>query len=257
MFKVDLNSDLGEGFGLYRIGMDKEIIAYISSANIGCGFHGGDPIVMDETVAECKVQSVAIGAHPGFMDLMGFGRRNMVVTAKEAKAYVKYQIGALMAFATAHGIKVQHVKPHGALYNMAAVDLHLATALAEAVYEVDPGLIFLGLANSHMITAAKDCGLTVANEVFADRAYNADGTLVARSKPGAMIHDTELCISRVVRMVKENKVEAITGEDISLVPHSICVHGDNAEAVEFVREIRKALEAEGVEVCNLRSVLGV
>ena len=255
MFKVDLNSDLGEGFGLYRIGMDKEIIEHISSANIGCGFHGGDPIVMDETVAECKARSVAIGAHPGFMDLMGFGRRNMVVSPKEAKAYLKYQVGALMAFATAHGLQVQHVKPHGALYNMAAVDLELATALTEAVAEVDPKLIFLGLSNSQMISAAKASGLAVANEVFADRAYNADGTLVARSKPGAVIHDPEICIARVVRMVKENKVQAITGEDVDLKPDSICVHGDNAAAVEFVREIRKALAAEGIEVCNLRAVL--
>jgi len=255
MHQVDLNSDLGEGFGLYRIGMDDQIIRHVSSANIGCGFHGGDPVVMEDTVAACKAGNVTIGAHPGFPDLMGFGRRNMAVSPKEAKAYVTYQLGALMAFATAHGIRVEHVKPHGALYNMAAVDLTLATAIAEAVYEVDPTLIFLGLANSCMITAAKDVGLEAASEVFADRAYNADGTLVSRTTPGSMIHDTAICIERVLRMVKENKLTAITGEEISLVPHSICVHGDTPEAVDFVIAIRQALEAEGVELCNLRSVL--
>ena len=254
--QVDLNSDIGEGFGIYRFGMDNEIIAHISSANIGCGFHGGDPVVMDETVAECKARSVAIGAHPGFPDLMGFGRRNMAVSPKEAKAYVKYQLGALKAFATAHGAEIQHLKPHGALYNMAAIDIDLAQAIAQAVYEVDSQLIVLGLAGSCMITAAKERGLLAASEVFADREYNANGTLVPRGKPGAVIHDTELCIERVVRMVKENKVRAITGEDIDIVPHSICVHGDTPEAVEFSQAIREALKVQGVQISNLRSVLG-
>lgn len=257
MYRVDLNSDLGEGYGLYRIGNDNEIIAHVSSANIGCGFHGGDPVVMEETVAQCKMRSVAIGAHPGFPDIMGFGRRNMDISPKEAKAYVKYQLGALTAFASSCGMRIQHLKPHGALYNMAAVDMKLATAVAEAVYEVDPQIILLGLANSCMITAAKECKLVSANEVFADRAYTADGTLVPRSAPGAVIHDTEACVKRVVRMVKENKVQAITGEDIELKADSICVHGDTPEAVEFVQEIRKALQSEGAQICDLRSVLGV
>jgi len=254
MHRVDLNSDLGEAFGLYSIGMDKEIIAHLSSANIGCGWHGGDPLVMDETVKACKESSVAVGAHPGFLDLMGFGRRNMAVSPKEAKAYLKYQLGALQAFAVSNGVEIQHVKPHGALYNMAAADQSLAKALAEAVYEVDPKIIFMGLANSHMITEAKNCGLKAASEVFADRAYNADGTLVARTKPGAVIHDTELCISRVIRMVKENKVQAITGEDVPLKPDSICVHGDSPMAVEFVKAIRKAFAGQGIEVVNLKSL---
>jgi UPF0271 protein len=255
MYQIDLNSDLGEGFGPYQIGMDKDVIKYISSANIGCGWHGGDPLVMDETIGECKGQSVAVGAHPGFPDLIGFGRRNMTVSPKEAKAYVKYQLGAFQAFATAHKLKVQHLKPHGALYNMAAVDPALAKALAEAVYEVNPEIIFLGLSNSLMISAAKECGLSVASEVFADRAYNADGTLVARSKEGAVIHDTKVCIARVIRMVKENKVQAITGEDIDLKPDSICVHGDGPQAVEFVKAIREAFAAEGITVKNLHSVV--
>ena len=255
MYQVDINSDLGEGYGLYTMGMDKEIIALISSANIGCGWHGGDPMVMDETVRECKEKDVAVGAHPGFPDLMGFGRRNMSVTQAEAKAYAKYQLGALQAFTKSHGVPLQHFKPHGALYNMAATDQKLAAALAEAVYEVDPAIIFLGLANSCMIRAAEECGLTVASEVFADRAYNADGTLVARNQTGAMIHDTELCITRAVRMVKEQKVKAITGEDINLKPDSICVHGDNLKAVELIRAIRDAFAEHGISVKNLRSIM--
>ena len=254
MYRVDLNSDLGEAFGPYNIGMDKEIIDFVSSANIGCGWHGGDPMVMDDTVKLCKEKMVAVGAHPGFYDLMGFGRRNMAVTPKEAKAYLKYQLGALWAFGKSNGIEIEHVKPHGGLYNMAAVDMDLARALAEAVYEVNPKLIFLGLANSCMVTAAKACGLIAASEVFADRAYNADGTLVARSKPGAVIHDTELCIARVIRMVKENKVEAITGEDVELKPDSICVHGDTPKAVEFVKAIREAFTNQGIEVVNLKAL---
>ena len=253
MYQIDLNSDLGEGFGLYSIGMDSEIISLISSANIGCGWHGGDPMVMDATVKECKAKGVAVGAHPGFPDLLGFGRRNMQITPAEAKAYAKYQLGALQAFTKSHGVPLQHFKPHGALYNMAAVDIKLATALAEAVYEVDPNIIFLALANSCMITAALECGLSVAREVFADRAYNADGTLVSRSMPGAMIHDTNLCISRVIRMVKENKVQAITGEDIDLVPDSICVHGDNIHAVEFIKAIREAFVEENIAVVRIKN----
>ena len=254
MYQVDLNSDLGEAYGPYKMGMDKEIIALISSANIGCGWHGGDPVVMDETVKECRDKGVAVGAHPGFPDLMGFGRRNMALTPAEAKAYAKYQLGALQAFAKSHGVPVQHFKPHGALYNMAAADPKLAAALAQAVLEVDREIIFLGLANSCMIAAARDCGLATASEVFADRAYNADGTLVARSLPGAMIHDAGLCISRVMRMVKENKVQAITGEDIALKPDSICVHGDSVQALEFIKAIREAFAAQGIEVMNLKAI---
>ena len=255
MYQVDLNSDLGEAYGPYTMGRDKEIIALISSANIGCGWHGGDPVVMDETVRECKANAVAVGAHPGFPDLMGFGRRNMTLSPAEAKAYVKYQLGALQAFAISHGVPVRHFKPHGAMYNMAAVDKTLAAALAQAVYEVDRKIIFLGLANSCMISAARECGLAVASEVFADRAYTAQGTLVPRSQSGAMIHDTELCISRVVRMVKENKVQAITGEDIDLKPDSICVHGDTAQALEFIRAIRETFKTQGIEIKNLSALV--
>ncbi|MBO5565370.1 MAG: LamB/YcsF family protein [Lachnospiraceae bacterium] len=255
MYKVDLNSDLGESFGAYTIGLDNEVIAHISSANIGCGYHAGDPLVMDKTVAACKEAGVAVGCHPGYPDLMGFGRRNVACSPKEAKAYVKYQLGALLAFCMAHGIPMQHCKPHGALYNMAAKDAALAQALAEAVAEVDDSIIFLGLAGSEMITAAEKAGLKVASEVFADRAYQADGTLVPRSREGAVIHDKEEAIARTIRMVKEGKVTAITGEEVPLKADSVCVHGDNPSAVEFVKNIRAAFEAEGVEIAPIYKIV--
>ncbi len=255
MFKVDLNSDLGESFGNYTIGLDNEVIAHISSANVACGYHAGDPLVMDQTVRSAKAAGVAVGAHPGYPDLMGFGRRNMNCSPKEAKAYVKYQLGALMAFAKANGVKLQHCKPHGALYNMAAKDMELALALAEAIAEVDRDMIFLALANSKMVDAAKQVGLRVASEVFADRAYQADGTLVPRKQPGAVIHDTDEAIARTVRMVKEGKVTAITGEEVPLHADSICVHGDNSSAVEFVKNIRARLVAEGVTIAPIAEIV--
>lgn len=251
MFRVDLNSDLGESYGRYTIGMDERIIPLVTSANVACGYHASDPVVMQRTVREAKKAGIGVGAHPGFPDLMGFGRRNMAVTPEEAKAYVKYQLGALQAFAKAHGVKLQHVKPHGALYNMAAVDEKLAKAMCEAVYEVDKDIIFMGLAGSKMITAAEEVGLKAASEVFADRAYNDDGTLVSRKLPGAVIKDKELAIKRVVRMVKEGKVESINGKDIDIKADSICVHGDNPKALEFVKNIRETLEKEGVTISSL------
>ena len=244
MYKVDLNSDLGESFGAYTIGLDNEVIAHVSSVNVACGYHAGDPLVMEKTVA-----------HPGFTDLMGFGRRNMVVSPKEVKAYVKYQLGALMAFAAAEGIRLQHCKPHGALYNMAGKDMDLALAIAEAIAEVDKNIILLGLANSKMIDAGKQLGLRVANEVFADRAYQADGSLVPRKLPGAVIHDKDEAIARTVRMVTEGKVTAITGEEVEIAAHSICVHGDNPSAVEFVKNIRTQFTARGVEIAPIREIV--
>lgn len=251
MYYVDLNSDLGESFGNYTIGMDEEILKYVSSANVACGWHAGDPIVMEKTISLAKEFSTAVGAHPGFPDLMGFGRRNMVVTPEEARAYVKYQLGALMAFTQSKGMKIQHVKPHGAIYNMAAVDEQLARAMCEAVYEVDKNIIFMGLAGSKMISAAEKVGLRAASEVFADRAYNDDGTLVSRKLPGAVIKDKEAAIKRVIRMVKEGKVESVNGNDIAIRADSICVHGDNPKALEFVKNIRETLIAEGVSIRNL------
>ncbi len=255
MYKVDLNADLGESFGAYTIGMDSEVLRFISSANVACGFHAGDPLVMEKTVALACERGTAVGAHPGYPDLMGFGRRNLNIKPAEAKAYIKYQVGALLAFTKAQGIRLQHVKPHGAFYNMAAVNDALATAICEGIKEVDPELIVLGLAGSAHIRAAKAVGLKVASEVFADRAYMEDGTLVPRTMPGAMVHDKALAISRIIRMVKEGCVEAITGKVIPIQADSICVHGDNPDAIGFVKEIRETLEAEGVSIACIADVI--
>ena len=255
MYKVDLNSDLGESFGAYTIGMDEAVIAHISSANIACGYHAGDPMVMDRTVAACKAAGVAVGAHPGFPDLLGFGRRNLSCSPREAKSYIQYQMGALLAFAAAHGLPLQHVKPHGALYNMAAKDFDLALAIAEGVASVNPEIILLGLAGSQMLKAGKQVGLRVASEVFADRAYQADGSLVPRSKPGAVIHDKEEAIRRTIRMVTEGRVTAVSGEEVSIEAHSICVHGDNPSAVEFVKNIHAALRHEGVSIAPITEIV--
>ncbi len=256
MYKVDLNADLGESFGAYTLGMDADVLKYISSANVACGFHAGDPVVMQKTVALAAQAGVAVGAHPGYPDLMGFGRRNMTVSAEEAKAYIKYQVGALWAFAKANGVFLQHVKPHGAFYNMAAVNEALAVAICEAIYEVDKDLILLGLAGSQHILAAKKVGLRCASEVFADRGYMDDGTLVPRKLPGAMVHDKQLAIARTIRMVKEGCVETISGKIIPIQADSICVHGDNPDAVGFVQEIRACLQDEGVTVACIADVIG-
>lgn len=255
MYKVDLNSDLGESFGAYKIGMDEEVIKCVSSVNVACGFHAGDPLVMGKTVALAKAAGAAIGAHPGFPDLVGFGRRNVAASPEEAKADVKYQLGALLAFTKSCGVRMQHVKPHGALYNMAAVDIKLARAICEAVAEVDDSIILLGLANSKMLEAAKEVGLKAASEVFADRAYMEDGTLVPRRQEGAVIHDKDLAIKRVIGMVTKGKVESITGKEIEIKADSICVHGDNPQALEFVKNIRAALGENGVEIANLDAIV--
>ena len=257
MAKIDLNCDLGESFGAYTIGMDDKVIPLISSANIACGFHASDPVVMEKTVAMAAKAGIGIGAHPGYPDLMGYGRRNMNVSPEEAGAYVTYQLGALYAFARSAGVKVQHVKPHGALYNMAAKDYKLALAIAQAVKDFDPSLILMGLSGSESVRAAQDIGLPVAREVFADRAYMPDGSLMPRSMEGAVIHDEEEAIRRTVRMVKEHKVTAADGTDIEILPDSICVHGDNVKALAFVTQIRKAMEEEGVEIAPLSEIITV
>ena len=216
MYRVDLNSDLGESFGRYTLGSDDQIIPLITSANVACGFHASDPVVMNKTIAMAREAGIHVGAHPGYPDLMGFGRRNMTISPAEAKAYTLYQIGALDAFCKAAGLEMQHVKPHGAFYNMAAKDYKLAHGICEAIAEYNPKLILMALSGSEMIRAAEDCGLRAASEVFADRAYEEDGTLVNRAKEGAMITDEDEAIARVVRMIKEQKVTAITGKDIPL-----------------------------------------
>ncbi|PJI08621.1 MULTISPECIES: 5-oxoprolinase subunit PxpA [Clostridium] len=251
MYKVDLNCDLGESFGNYKIGSDEKVISYISSANVACGFHASDPLVMDNTVKLAKKYGVSVGAHPGFPDLLGFGRRKMDVSLREAKTMVQYQIGALKAFCTANGVEIKHVKPHGALYNMAAKDLDLALAICEGIYEVDSKLILLALSGSKMLEAASYVGLKAASEVFADRAYNSDGSLVDRSREGAVIKDEEEAIKRVIRMVKESKVRTIDGAYITLKADSICVHGDGEKALSFVKKINDAFKNEDIRISAL------
>ena len=255
MYKVDLNSDLGESFGRYTLGMDADILQLVSSANVACGYHASDPLVMNKTIAMAKETGVRVGAHPGFPDLMGFGRRNMDVSPAEAKAYTLYQLGALDAFCKAHGVKMQHVKPHGAMYNMAGKDYDLSKAICEAVYEYDKDLIVMALSGGELVHAAEDMGLKVAREVFADRAYEEDGSLVNRRKEGAMITDENEAIARVVRMIKEQKVTAITGKDIPIKADSVCVHGDGVKALAFVKKIRETLTAEGVEIVPLVDIV--
>lgn len=251
MYRVDLNCDLGESFGNYKIGCDEKVIPFISSANVACGFHASDPVVMDKTVEMAKKYGVSVGAHPGLPDLMGFGRRKMDITSLEAKTMVQYQIGALSAFCRAHNIKMSHVKPHGALYNMAGKNLELASAICEGIREVNPNLILLALSGSKMIEAAKMTGLRYASEVFADRAYKDDGSLVDRKKNGAVITDEDEALKRAVRMIKEGRVRSINGNDIEIEAQSICVHGDGIKALEFVKKIRQNLEYENIEILSL------
>ena len=251
MYQIDLNCDLGESFGAYKIGMDEQILPIISSANIACGFHAADPLVMEKTVALAAANGIGIGAHPGFPDLQGFGRREMKLSPAEVRALIVYQIGALSAFVKAVGGKLQHVKSHGALYNMAGKDESLAMAICEGIQVVDEHLIVLGQSGSKMEAAAEKLGLSFAKEVFADRAYEEDGSLVARSKKGAMIEDEEEAVNRVIRMIKEGKVRAVTGKDIAIEADSVCVHGDGEKAVKFVEKIRAALQAEGIEIIPL------
>lgn len=249
--KIDLNSDVGESFGNYRLGLDEKVIPLISSANIACGFHAGDPSVMKRTLAIAKQHGVAAGAHPGFPDLMGFGRRKMDASLDEIKDYVTYQMGALQAFAAAQGMTLQHVKPHGALYNMATVDMEIWDAVAEVIAAVDSGLILFVMAGpwrQDLEAIGARHGIRIAFEFFGDRAYNPDGTLVSRKLPGAVIHDHEPVAEKVLKMVKEGKVVCIDGTEIELAAETICVHGDNPAALELVRNIRESLLEAGVEI---------
>lgn len=249
MYTVDLNADLGESYGNYSIGNDKEIIPLISSANVACGFHASDPSVMLETVQLIrKSGTTGIGAHPGFPDLMGFGRRYMEMSMPEVHAMIVYQLGALDGFCRMAGIEMNHVKPHGALYNATFNDMALAETIAQAVKVYNPALKLMGLSNQNLVKAGASAGLEVRHEVFADRAYEDDGTLVSRRKEGAMVTDTAEAVHRVVRMVKEGRVESVNGKDIEIQADSICVHGDGAKALEFVKEIRNRLGTEGITI---------
>ena len=237
---VDLNSDLGESFGAYKIGNDAGIIPLVSSANLACGMHAGDPIALAAAIRLCLTNGVSIGCHPGYPDLQGFGRRELALSPDEADMYTRYQLGALMGMAKSLGGVVSHVKPHGAMYNRAAKDYKFARAICDGIYKTDPNLIFYGLAASEMIRAGRDAGLVVASEVFADRAYEDDGSLVARTKHGAMIHDEDEMVSRVLRMVKDNEVVSVSGRVIPIEADTVCVHGDGERALAFVMRLRQA-----------------
>jgi len=246
--RIDLNSDVGESFGAYTIGHDAGLMTSITSANVAAGFHGGDPTVLRNTIRLAKQHGVAVGAHPGFPDLIGFGRRDLHVTRREAEDFVLYQIAAVAGVAAAEGVRLQHVKPHGALFTMAVKDAQLADAIARAVAAFDKTLILFGLPGSEILKAGRASGLRVAAEVFADRGYEPDGQLASRRKPGAVIHDASLVVARAVRMVKERRVVAMDGTVVPLEADTMCVHGDTPGSDELAAKIRAGLEAAGVTV---------
>lgn len=245
---IDLNCDMGESFGAWKMGQDQDILPYVTSANIACGFHAGDPGVMRATVAAAIKHGVALGAHPGLPDLAGFGRRNMDISPDNAYDMVVVQVGALAGVAASQGGKLHHVKAHGALYNMAAKNPELAQAIAQAVYDVDRSLIFYALASSVQASIAREIGLNVAEEVFADRSYQADGSLTPRKQPNAMIVDPAVSIQQVVRMITEGKFAAVQGDDVVVKADTLCIHGDQPGAVVFAQSIRQALKEQGIAV---------
>ena len=246
--QIDLNGDVGESFGAYEIGHDAALIPILTSANIACGFHAGDPGVMRATVALAREHGTAVGAHPGFPDLVGFGRREMKATPREVEDLVAYQIGALAAIAAAQGVRLAHVKPHGALYNMAARDVDLADAIARAIAAVDPSLKLFGLPASKSLDAAQRYNVQTVSEAFADRAYRRDGTLVPRTEPGAVIDDEEIVVTRAVAIARERMVIAVDGTRVPLAVQTICVHGDTPGAAVLASRIRKALGEAGIQV---------
>ena len=246
--RIDINSDLGESFGAYRIGNDAGLMKSITSANVAAGFHAGDPSVLRETIRMAKANRVAVGAHPGFPDLVGFGRRELNVTPTEAEDFVLYQLAAVAGVAAAEGVKIQHVKPHGALFNMAVRNAELSTAIARGVAAFDRSLILFGLPGSEILRAGRAAGLRVAVEVFADRAYEPDGSLMSRRKPGAVIHDAGEVVARAVRMVKERTIVAADGSVLEVDADTICVHGDTPGSDALAAKIRTGFEAAGITV---------
>ena len=252
MYSVDLNSDIGEGFGAYTMGDDNEILKYITAAQVACGWHAGDPMIMDKVVRTAAERGVAVGAHPSFPDLMGFGRRKMNISFEEAKNYVKYQVGALSAFTKTYGVKIHHLAPHGAMGNMCQDDRELARAICEAVYDIDPEIIIYYCAGAVLGEEAEKMGLRTACEIFADRAYEDDLSLRSRKLPGAMITDEEESIRRCIRMVKEGKVTSYSGKELDIKGDTLCVHGDGPKAIAFVKHIREDFEKEGIEISTFR-----
>jgi 5-oxoprolinase (ATP-hydrolysing) subunit A len=252
---LNLNADLGESFGPWPMGSDNAMLRIVNSANVACGFHAGDPLVMFNTAALAKQHGVSIGAHPAYPDLQGFGRRRMDIPLGELEAMLTYQIGALDACARAQGGRVTHVKPHGALSNVACADRKVADAVARAVHRLDPKLILLAPAASQLIAAGRDQGLPVVEEVFADRAYLDDGNLVPRSQAGAMIHGAEASLLHVKRMVEESALISINGKRIPINPQSICVHGDNVDAVATAQAIKDGLVKLGFRFVTIPELL--
>ena len=246
--RVDLNADVGEGAAGGALGQDPALMQSITSANVACGFHAGDPGIMRATIELARAHGVAVGAHPGFPDLEGFGRRELQVAPRDVEDFVVYQVGALAAIAAAQGVRLQHVKPHGALFNMAVRDAALADAVARATAMIDTSMMLFGLPGSELNAAGRRAGLKTACEAFADRAYQPDGALVSRQQPGAVIHDADVVVDRAVRMVRDQAVEAIDGSTVPLIVDTICVHGDTPGAADLAARIRAALTAAGIEV---------
>jgi len=253
MTSIDLNCDLGESFGPWEMGQDAAMIELATSVNVACGYHAGDADIMRKTVELAKARGVSVGAHPGYRDLHGFGRRPVPgLTSSEIENLVAYQIGALQAIATAAGHRVTHVKAHGALSNVACEDDMTAQAIANAIRAVDPNLIFVVLANSKLVHAGERANLPMVHEVFADRAYEDNGNLVSRRKPGAVLHDAKEIAERVVRMVQDGAVISVTGKVIKMRTDTVCIHGDNLTAVEIARGVRKALKDAGIDVAPFK-----
>lgn len=246
--RIDLNCDMGESFGTYVLGYDEQAMPYVTSINVACGFHASDPSNMLKTVRTAKKYGAAIGAHPAFPDLVGFGRRAMAASQQEIYADVLYQIGALMSICRSEGLTLQHVKAHGALYNLAEKDIGIATAIAEAIKSLDSDLYMLCSCGSAMVKAAQNAGIKYVEEAFADRAYTQEGTLVPRSQPGAVIHDIQEVAERVMNLVKTGTVTAIDGSKVALQAQTICVHGDTPGAVDMIKEIRDRLDKAGIDV---------
>ena len=252
---IDLNCDMGESFGRYKLGIDEEVIKLISSANVGCGFHGGDPHVMRRTVAMAKEHGVGVGAHPGLPDLIGFGRRELKVTSEELQDYCIYQIGALKAFVEMEGMRLQHVKMHGALSDMALADERLAVAVCEVTKKIDPDLIWLTHSGLRTSDIGKDMGLKIIEEYYADRAYNPDKTLVSRKIPGSVIKDPQEISRRIRQLIETGTVTSINGKTLKMECDSICVHGDTPGALEMIRNIRNILAEHSISVKPMTELL--
>ncbi len=245
---IDINCDLGEGGGHDDTSSDEAVMSFITSANIACGFHAGDPLTIEKSVKSAIIHGVGIGAHPGYPDREGFGRRPVKMSHEELRALILYQAGAVKGITEAAGGKMQHVKPHGALYNAAATDYEMAAVIARAVRDLDKTLTLVGLSGSELIRAARDAGLPCASEVFADRAYNDDGTLVSRNIGGAVLHDTATVIVRAVRMITEKTVLSVTGKIIPIEADTVCIHGDNEMAAAFAENLAETLKKRGIEL---------